>query len=304
MGGGDDAFDFHIEELEELALDETTTTNIDRHSAFEEPTEQLDLSAAEIVRQELARKLAADKAKAAEKKGRLASRAPQPMSAKDVLLHALQQERDAKVREEEEAQRALEEKRRVAAQVAAQARAQAQERAEAARRKAEEEAREEAEARALAEADRAAFAGLASGKAPPPMPRRNAPRPPTRATQRGPMPSQSATDPMALMLAEGRVEKLLERLGEGYQVGDVFVDINVAVVGPLWEAHVVRAVHDGDLTLATAADHIRVVIQSRPTDLVAARVSRGDAEWAVWVDLDDDKILAALKPAAVYLVGL
>jgi hypothetical protein len=118
------------------------------------------------------------------------------------------------------------------------------------------------------------------------------------------MVSSSPTDPLGRMMAEGRVEKLLGLLGEGFEVAEVFVDVPTPVVGPLWDSHVVRAVHDGDLTLAAMADHVRSVVRSRPTDLVAARVVRGSDEWAVWVDLDDDRLLCALQPAAVYLVGL
>jgi len=274
VGGGDDAGEIFIEELEELELDDPTATDVNR--------------------QEHARRFAQERAKASAP-SRLAERAPQPMTAKEALQAAMQQERADKERKEAAARRAEEEVLAAKRRVAAEAKAKA----DAVRQRAAREAREAEEAKEREAADRAAFARLAAPRAPASRP---PPRP--RAVRRGPMPSSSPTDPMGLMLAEGRIEALLKRMGVKGSVADVFADITPAVVGPLWEANVVRAVHDGDLATATAADHVRSVIKARPTDLVAARVVLGDEEWAAWIDLDDDRILAMLQPAAVYLVGL
>jgi len=219
---------------------------------------------------------------------RLADRAaPPPRTAEEMVKAAF-------ARQKEEAERKaaaeLEAKRRVAAE--------ARQRIEAARRAAEAREREEREAAERAAADRAAF--RARGGAPSPPAERRPPRPrPTTGR-----PSVTTTDPMSTMLVERRLQAMLARLGDGIDVVDVYIDLPVEVIGPLWESHVVRALHEGDLATGLAAAAVREVIASRPVDLVAARVELGGEAWAVWADLDDDRVLAALRPAAVYLVGV
>ncbi len=89
---------------------------------------------------------------------------------------------------------------------------------------------------------------------------------------------------------------------EGAEVVQVFSDLPIAVVGPLFLSHQVRAQHDGDLALSVAFGAVREAIEERPDGVSAARVVFGAQEWAVW--LDGARVLAALSPADLYLVGL
>lgn len=261
--GRDEPADFYIQELEELELDEEPTVTHD-------PLPNLP--------------------PAPRASGLAARAAPPPKTAEDLVKAAFQQQR---AEAEAEAQAALEEKRRVAAEARA--------RIEAAKRAAEQREREEREAMEQARADREAFEAVTRSLTPAGgVPRRPArPRPAQRRAS-----TVTVTDPMSTMLTERRLVTILERLDDGFDVQDVYVDLPVAVIGPLWESHVVRALHDNDLPTALAADAVRSLIKGRPTDLVAARVVRGGVEFAMWVDLDDERVLAALTPAAVYLVGL
>jgi hypothetical protein len=106
------------------------------------------------------------------------------------------------------------------------------------------------------------------------------------------------------MALEARIGEIVRRFDAAAEVSDLYVDVPAALVGPLWQAHRVRAVHGGDLALLVAVDAVRDLVQSRPADAVAARVTWRGGEWAVWIDLDDDRLIAALQPAELYSVGL
>jgi hypothetical protein len=208
-----------------------------------------------------------------------------PKSAMELIQEALRAE-------EAQKELAVEEKRRVAAEVRA--------RAEQARRKAEEDARDAAESSRRAEEDRRALAAMSPEAA-----RRSA-RP-----QRDLVPVGAAraarpelTDPLGRMAIEGKLVELLGAFAGGVEVLDLFFEVPAPVVGPLWHAHHVRAVHDADLATAWMVQRVRDVVSGRPTDLAAARVSLQGREWAAWFDLDDEQVLALLAPADVYLVGL
>jgi len=271
-GRDNDIGEFYVEELEELELDNTPA-----------PAPTAD------DRRRIAAQLAA-RAKAERER-----QVQRPKSAMELIQEAI-------AAEEAEKQRAVDEKRRVAAEARARAEAEqrrASEQAEAARRRAQEEARDAAEAARRAEEDRAAFDAMAGGG------RRTARPPrdlvPKGATQGG---RPELTDPLGRMAIEARVTEMLGEIGDGIEVVDLFMSIPVAVVGPLWQAHFVRAQHEGDLSTAWMVNRVRDVVMGRPTDVVAARVRYGSTDWAAWIDLDDDMVLALLGPAEVYLVGL
>ena len=91
-------------------------------------------------------------------------------------------------------------------------------------------------------------------------------------------------------------------LAQGAQVLATYDDIPAGLVGPLFLSHQLRAQHDGDLAAVQSFSAIRAAVEHRLEDLSAARVSFGGEEWAVWID--GDAVIAALRPADLYLVGL
>jgi len=223
---------------------------------------------------------------AAEAKAVTDRQVQRPKSAMEIIQEALRSE-------EAEKEQVIEAKRRVAAEARA--------RAEAVRKRAEDDADDAAEAARRAEADRAAFASLMPGN----------------DSRRGPRPSRDLvpvgapraarpelTDPLGRMAMESQVADLLATVGDDIEVVDLHVTIPVALVGPLWHAHQVRALHEGDLSTAWMVQRVRDVVAARPTDVVAARVHFGGKAWAAWFDLDDEVVLALVAPADVYLVGL
>lgn len=273
MSGRDnDIGEFYVEELEELELDNTPA-----------PAPTAD------DRRRIAAQLAA-RAKAERER-----QVQRPKSAMELIQEAI-------AAEEAEKQRAIDEKRRLAAEARARAEAEqrkASEQAEAARRRAQEEARDAAEAARRAEEDRAAFEAMAGGGRRTARPKRDlVPKGAAHASR------PDLTDPLGRMAIEARVVEMLEAIGDGVEVVDLFVSIPAAVVGPLWQAHFVRAQHEGDLSTAWMVNRVRDVVMGRPTDVVAARVRYGSKDWAAWIDLDDDIVLALLGPAEIYLVGL
>ncbi len=273
MSGRDnDIGEFYVEELEELEIDNTPA-----------PAPTAD------DRRRIAAQLAA---RAKAEQGRQVQR---PKSAMELIQEAI-------AAEEAEKQRSIDEKRRLAAEARARAEAaqqRAAEQADAARRRAEEEARDAAEAARRAEEDRAAFAAMAGGTRREARPQRDLV--PKGAAHAG---RPDRTDPLGQMAIEARVAEMLAAIGDGVEVVDLYVTVPAAVVGPLWQAHFVRAQHEGDLSTAWMVNRVRDVVLGRPTDVVAARVRYGAKDWAAWIDLDDDVVLALLGPAEIYLVGL
>lgn len=229
------------------------------------------------------RRIAQQLAAKAQKKPSLADRVPKMRTAAEVMEEAFRAERQAAQQKVDEG---IEAKRRAAAEALAKV--------EATRRAAEARAAADRDAALRAQADREAFDAMGAGPA---APRRPGTRPRHRVD-----PNRSA--PMAQMLAEQKLLDLLGPLGVDVTVIEVYTDIPVAVVGPLWASHQARAIHAGQLADALAAQALREVLTHRPTDLMAAHVEMGGQAWAVWLDTDDERILAAMTPAAVYLVGL
>jgi hypothetical protein len=264
MPGVDEHDEFLVEELLELELDATPA-----------PAPTVD------DRRRLAQQLAAQ-----ARKPKLADRAPRPQSAMDVIAAAMAAEESVK-------DAGLAEKRRVAAALAA--------RAEATRQRAEEEAERDRLAAADAEADRHALddaAASATGRRAPRAARPLVPVGAGRATR------PEHTDPFGRMVVEGKVDRILGELTSGIDVVDLFMEVPAAVVGPLWQAHQIRALHDGDLALAAMVGAVRQVVSDRVRDVVAARVSWKGDSWAVWFDMDEERVLAVLRPAEVYLIGV
>lgn len=229
------------------------------------------------------------------RKPSLADRAaPRPMSALEALEEARRAEAEKKRAAEDEvrlaeekralARRAAEEAReRIAAQQAAQrqaAEAEARRRAEQARRDEARRVQEQREADDQAARDRAAFG-----------PKR-------------PRPTEPHTGSLARTLAEGRITAVLDRVGDGFEVLDVWSDVRPEVQAVLWQAHIKRARHEGDLRTMAVALVLATAFVDRPKALMAARVSWAGQEWAVWVDTDRKELLAALQPAERYLTGL
>lgn len=225
---------------------------------------------------------------------RLAERArlqpARPKTAAEVLEAQRRAEQEGRVRAQEQAlvarRRAEDEARRASEEAA---RREAQQRA-----RAEREAREAAEAEALAALERATFA---------PRPTSMGAAPQSRAT-RGPSPRSGGGGGVDPLVLEDQVTRLLEALVPGVQVVEVYATVPPGVVGPLWRAHAVRARHDRDLATALAADGVIEALERRTSQLAAARVSYGGVEWAVWCDAAQGRVLGALTPADLYLVGL
>jgi hypothetical protein len=284
VSGRRDQGDPRLRAAAEVIIDEggSLMTDVD-----EEPTAEPSVDD----RRELARKLAERARQQAQqaKQGLAARAASRPLSAKEALEAARRAEREKKelaelsVREtkrlqEEQRQRALEAERR----------RQDEERraADEARRRAEREAREAAE---QMERDRQAASRPAAA------PKR---RPIQVAETTGPI-----TSPLEALLVEGRVNAMLEALGSDVEVVETYQRFAIDVVSPLWRAHSVRARYDGDLTTTIACEAVYEALTHRPGTVVAARVAFGGREWAVWMDTSRDRILAALEPAELYLVG-
>ncbi len=223
---------------------------------------------------------------AAEAKAAVDRQVQRPKSAMEIIQEALRSE-------EVEKEQLLEAKRRVASEARA--------RAEADRKRAEDDADDAAEAARRADADRAAFASLTRRDDP-----RHGPRPSRDLVpvDSPPAARPELSDPLGRMAVESQVADLLAEVGGDIEVVDLHVTIPVALVGPLWHAHQVRAMHEGDLATAWMVQRVRDVVAARPTDVVAARVQFGGKAWAAWFDLDDEAVLALVAPADVYLVGL
>jgi len=95
---------------------------------------------------------------------------------------------------------------------------------------------------------------------------------------------------------------VIQEIAEKAEILQAYETVPAALVGPLFLSHQLRAQHDGDLATAVAFAAVRDAIEHRPESVSAARVAFGGQEWAVW--MDDDRVVAALVPADLYLVGL
>ncbi|MCB9664283.1 MAG: hypothetical protein H6732_09230 [Alphaproteobacteria bacterium] len=118
-----------------------------------------------------------------------------------------------------------------------------------------------------------------------------APRPPAPK----PAPPPTLKDPTAL---------LGQRLPDAQVVSVVAVTRRDAFQA-VWTAHRVRAATSDDLPLLISADVLTDASKRLPAGaLQAARVRKGDAELAVFVDVQAGVLLGALAPADLYLAGV
>jgi hypothetical protein len=80
--------------------------------------------------------------------------------------------------------------------------------------------------------------------------------------------------------------------------------LNTDMFCTLWRSHRVRALHERDFGLAAAASALIDASERLPEGALAAgEVTIGGDTWAVWVDLSRQVVLAAARPAAIYLAG-
>lgn len=209
---------------------------------------------------------AAPAAPAPAPKKSLADRAKRPISAKEAM------------------QKAIEDEKRAAAEAAAKkalARAEAErEKAARASRAAEEataKAKQEAEAQLAAEQARIKEAAAKLDAAKPPAA-------PTRLQ-----------DP-AVVLAN-RLPGVTVRMAKPVANRDVF--------HALWTAHRARAVAESNLQLIVSADVLLDAARRVPEGaLCSARIDYNGAQYAAWVDTASGSVLGTAAPADVFLAGL
>jgi hypothetical protein len=80
---------------------------------------------------------------------------------------------------------------------------------------------------------------------------------------------------------------------------------NRDVFRALWQAHKIRAVHEGDLGLAATATVLLDAADRLPEDgLSAVRVRLGDRDHAMWIDTSRGVLLGIASPPEIYLAGL
>ncbi|MEO0603682.1 MAG: hypothetical protein AAF211_19750 [Myxococcota bacterium] len=124
------------------------------------------------------------------------------------------------------------------------------------------------------------------------------------------LPPRSAPD--ATMSSEttspggsGAVAKVIHDVLPG--AGIVFQSpvTQVEVARALWRSHQARAQQDQDPQLVTTAAVILDALDRVPMGhLVAARATVNGKDWAFWVDLSRQTVLATAYPAEVYLAGM
>ena len=100
------------------------------------------------------------------------------------------------------------------------------------------------------------------------------------------------------------VHELIHGLVPDAQIQRTIPIGNRVVFKALWTAHRTRARADGDLPLVLAADAL-LAASTLPKGLFfAASVQAGEHTWAVFVDLDAQRVLAAVPRPEVYLAGV
>ena len=81
--------------------------------------------------------------------------------------------------------------------------------------------------------------------------------------------------------------------------------LNADVFKALWNAHRVRALHEEDLALVSAACVLLDAVDRLPPGgLCAVRARVGDRDHAIWVDTCRGSLLAITSPPEIYLAGL
>ena len=81
--------------------------------------------------------------------------------------------------------------------------------------------------------------------------------------------------------------------------------VNADVFKALWSAHRVRALHEEDFALVSAACVLLDAVDRLPPGgLCAVRARVGDRDQAIWVDTCRGSLLAITSPPEIYLAGL
>ncbi|MEZ4240227.1 MAG: hypothetical protein R3F59_29550 [Myxococcota bacterium] len=114
----------------------------------------------------------------------------------------------------------------------------------------------------------------------------------------------SANRPTTTSFSVADYAVIVQHAFSGARVGEGLPVLNAEMFATLWRSHRARAVHDGDFALAAAASALIDAADRLPEGALAAGAATlNGEEWAVWVDLSRRVILAAARPAAVYLAG-
>ncbi|MEN0062634.1 MAG: hypothetical protein AAGA48_10825 [Myxococcota bacterium] len=81
--------------------------------------------------------------------------------------------------------------------------------------------------------------------------------------------------------------------------------VQAAVARAVWQSHRARAQAEHDAQLATTASVILDALRDVPAgQLVAVRATVAGKDWAFWVDVSTERLLATAFPAEVYLAGV
>ena len=89
------------------------------------------------------------------------------------------------------------------------------------------------------------------------------------------------------------------------EIRKTFPVTNRDVFRALWNAHKIRAVHEGDLDLAATATVLLDAADRLPeAGLSAVRVRLGDRDHAMWIDTSRGVLLGVASPPEIYLAGL
>lgn len=76
------------------------------------------------------------------------------------------------------------------------------------------------------------------------------------------------------------------------------------VARALWQSHLARAQREADPQLVTTAHVLLHAFETLPPGrLVAARATVRSQDWAFWVDVATERLVATAHPAEVYLAG-
>ena len=110
-----------------------------------------------------------------------------------------------------------------------------------------------------------------------------------------PAPDAGSHDPSSIVLA----------VFSGATIKQVIPVTNRQVFSALWQAHRVRAVHEGDYGLVSAAS-VLIDASDRLPDggLAALRVRLDERDQAMWVDTCRGVLLGIASPPEIYLAGL
>jgi hypothetical protein len=154
-----------------------------------------------------------------------------------------------------------------------------------------------------------AAARLAEARAQAPAPAKPAPRPVPAPAAPVPVqaaPVQAPPSPRPRPPATAQHSDLSSLFGEllpGAAIEPPIPVTQLDVFRALWRAHRARALHDQQVELVCTAS-LLLDAADRGVPMAAARVTLGTVTHAVWVDLDRRVLLAAARPAEIYLAGL